>query len=179
MEYAHKLEQLQVGSYYKVAHAECDYLGVSYYIPVIPHKHSDSAFAINIEHYHVDGRFFIPDQVVRHFEITDGKTNHPIWMTDKYEVAAYRFKRLVFKRRKCIRLNTGLSFGLEHKAGHKRFINWYNSMIGKKCEGKRCPHYGVMMLDEGTHLRCPLHDLHADKETLLVIKHPTLHNEHL
>lgn len=176
MEYAHKINQVVLGKRYKVAHA----IVISsrdnkeYAIPIIPNLHKDEQFSVEHQHYHIDGRFKIPHEVITDYGIVDGKTNMVITVDDlthKYP-GQHQFQKVVFKTAKCIRIETGISpFGYFQES-NKVYENWYKQYIGSKCEGKRCPHLGATMIEGAKHLYCPLHDLHASKKTGKIVKHP-------
>ena len=85
---------------------------------------------------------------------------------------------LTIKRKKCIRLTTGIKppqrgtikhEGINHT---ERYYKWYESMVGKSCKGKICPHLGTTMQVVGDKLICPLHNLRGSlrEEVILNVK---------
>ena len=140
------------------------------YIPIIGHAHKDNEFGVNYVHYHIDGRFYVPLYFVK-----NGRTNNIVNTEDVREYSD-KFKGTVFKRRKLVRLETGINepdrlrFYKWHEKGKKDYNNWYDSMIGKECAKIGvCPHRGIKMIDMGDKFVCPLHNLHVDKNTNKVI----------
>jgi hypothetical protein len=174
---AHKINTLQVGKFYKVWHAECEWRGKTWLIPVNPNLHKDPQFGgISACHYHIDGRFFIPLQICQDLYIHNGYTNHAVFVPKVNEyigAAPLIFKQLVLRTSKCIRLTTGTKPPLMDYSLHpSKWYLWYQKQIGKSCAGKKCPHRGASMIDNGTHLVCPLHNLHGDRITEIIIEYP-------
>lgn len=180
MQYAHKTSKLVIGKYYLVAHAVLLFDGddKEYHVPVLPHLHSDPQFgkAGEFEHYHIDGRFIRSKHMDTWFDIDDdGKTNQVVYIQNEFPyLGNYIVKTVLFKKCKCKRLTTGVKppvkypFTIDHP-----YLKWYNGFIGKQCKGKKCPHFGTTMIDNGNGLLvCPMHDLHADGLTQKIIEHP-------
>lgn len=168
---AHEQETLTVGKYYQVACAELkeQSSGRLFEIPIIPLLHADPQLGVSEEHYHIDGRFGIPIYIQGRFTIKNGQTSTVIGIGSYHPIA---LQRIIYKKKRCIRINSGPHVFLDKfhalKAGNIptiRYWNWYETMIGKKCAGKKCPHRGAIMIDNGAELVCPLHRLHANKET--------------
>ncbi|MBD1385834.1 hypothetical protein IDJ75_11135 [Mucilaginibacter rigui] len=142
-----------------------------YYIPIIDHLHADVQFGFPDKHYHIDGRFEIDPRMRQHFRIVEGFTNCVIVPDEKNN---YTFKKITTRIVKCICPTTGLSFP-EHPNEKQQaklglYQVWYQSYLGKICEGKRCPHFGSEMIEINGRLVCPLHNLTADLETLKIIE---------
>lgn len=136
-------------------------------IPVFPHFHNDPQFSPAPKHYHHDGRFTYE----KSFELDNGRTNSAIFETQQVKTfffgETYTILDLIYIRKRCVRLSTGLDLtGLKPD---NDFDKWYNSMIGKSCAGKKCPHYGTPMIDHGDHLQCPMHNLIGSKEDEVII----------
>jgi hypothetical protein len=151
--------EVEVGKYYLVRCAKMKYGGTDNdagFVPVYGHSHKDMQFGLNVMHYHVDGRFM----PVNNGWLVDenGRTNL-ILMEGKDQKANLNYvDEIVIKRRKCRRLTTGINPPSFTKENHK-YIIWYNSMIGKSCKGRKCPHYGTLMKMVDGVLECPLHGL--------------------
>lgn len=167
MEYAHKVKQLEVGKYYLVAHAEMKnsmFDDIWDWIPVIPIIHKDS-FAPHIsDHYHLDMRFRINERIKYKYNIKDNKSAAPVIIDDSF---LYKAHRIVYKRKKCISLNTGLYLDNVHP--EHDFFKWAESMKGKSCKGRKCPHFGAMMNEIDGELVCPMHGLKGDILTEKII----------
>ncbi len=167
MEYAHKVSKLVKGKMYLVAHAHIINKISDHHwadIPVIPIPHKDEAFAPLVsEHYHLDMRFGMPTYVKHKYCIQDAKSNHPVLIEDWF---AYYVEKIIYLPKRCLRLNTGLN----PPQDAVKYNNWYKSMLGKSCAGKRCPHYGATMIEDNGKMYCPMHNLHADPLTLKVVE---------
>jgi len=153
-----------IGKYYMVPHAKLKHGNATSYVAIIGGKHKDQQFGTNKMHWHVDGRFrhkyydFKPNN--------DGKTNQVVWEEHhSYEPV----KEIVFRRKKCLRLTTGI----EPPNYAKKYFDWYRTMIGKSCAGKKCPHLGTTMHESGGELVCPLHDLRGCPTQEIIFPHPT------
>lgn len=134
------------------------------FIPIIGVEHNDPQLGFPMKHYHVDCRFIKKGPS---FEITkDGTTSAAITTTSKFPYI--QFVGIDLKRKKCVRLNTGLNLvgsGIIYE-------KFYRKYLGKSCMGKRCPHLGTTMHECDGVLRCPLHDLIGDLKTETIIPHP-------
>lgn len=169
MQKAEHVENLIIGKFYSVACAEMVNPNESVvYVPIIPILHRDPQFgtAGSFEHYHLDGRFISQD-VIATMILYEGRTNNIIAPKDIN--AYFRFKKVVRKRRKCVRLITGLNLNNSIPAPEK-WLKWYKTMIGKSCAGKKCPHYGTQMIETNGRLVCPLHNLEGSIETNKIIE---------
>jgi hypothetical protein len=77
----------------------------------------------------------------------------------------YSFIGIVNKELACVRLTTGLA--IPHSPTEKQrsriesYNKWYDSYLGKICEGRKCPHLGTEMLEKDSKLVRPLHNLTA------------------
>jgi hypothetical protein len=167
MEYAHKVSSLVIGKWYLVAHAEMrnSITGQIWdWIPVIPIIHKDS-FAPHVDdHYHLDLRFSINWAIKNKFNIKNNQTAVPVLINDSYQFKAHR---IVYKRKKCIRLDTGLYLDNVHP--EHSFFQWQSSMLGKSCKGRKCPHFGAIMSEINGKLVCPMHGLIGDIKTEIII----------
>lgn len=157
---------LRIGQVYEVPCAEIMLAedGRIYYIPVHDHYHADAQFGFPQKHYHIDGRFEMEPRMKHFFGLVDGHTSHVITTT------ADRFKLLgiVTLKRACTSLATGLVLPAD---GPKKdlYRDWYQGFVGQKCEGRKCPHFGMPMIELNGQLVCPMHNLKADLHTLCVI----------
>lgn len=133
------------------------------HVPIIGDKHKDPQFGVNFHHYHIDGRFFNENKAAR--VDRDGKTN--LILQADHEPNRNYVTEIVIKRKKCIRLTTGVNPPDASRDG--RYDNWYKSMVGKSCAGKKCPHLGAMMKEENGKLVCPLHGLKGCIEKEVII----------
>jgi hypothetical protein len=167
MEYAHKTSNLVVGKWYLVAHAEIknSITGQIWdWIPVIPIIHKD-AFAPHVDdHYHIDMRFNTNWAIKNKFNIKTNQTAVPILINDAYQFKAHR---IIYKRKKCISLQTGLYLDNVHP--EHDFFKWAESMKGKSCKGRKCPHFGAVMNEINGLLVCPMHGLIGDIKTEIII----------
>lgn len=160
---------LEIGKFYNVKCAEVKN-GFNHntfcYVPVIGEKHKDPQFGVDWVHYHIDGRFSTEKD---YYDVDSlGRTNRvlsavPIekWQSD------YVFK-IVVKRRKCRRLTTGLI----PPSHANKYWDWYKTMVGKSCAGKKCPHLGTAMVEIEGQLICPLHSLIGNLKTNKIIMRP-------
>lgn len=163
--------EYEVGKFYNVRCAKLLYGhgGFREFVPILGEVHKDIQIGVSWKHIHVDGRFNSS------FVNNVGLTNQ-ILQYDKIEGFESYFTEIVFKRRKCIRAMTGLCppnryerdiFG-NPKA--EKYYTWVDSMIGKSCKGKKCPHLGTEMLVRDGKLFCPLHNLVGNIEKEIIIK---------
>lgn len=143
--------------------------GREYKIPVFDHLHADPQFGFVYEHYHIDGRFEIHPRIAHEYNLANGYTASVI----KKDNSSPEFLRIGLEEVLCVRLETGLSFPCHPNERQQNnlalYKAWYSKYLGKSCAGKRCPHYGTEMLEQGGKLICPMHHLTADAKTLLVI----------
>lgn len=144
---------LEVGRYYMVPCARVVEKATDKflaYVPVIGKPHRDPQFGVAQEHYHIDGRFI---HLGNRFMLDDyGRTNKIISTQDEsFEFA----EQIVYMKKRCIRLTTGIN----PPPGAKSYYEWYDTMVGKSCKGKRCPHLGTLMHERNGELVCPLHNL--------------------
>ncbi len=163
---AHEQSVLELGKWYLVAHAIL-YKGQGTLVPVHPLHHKDVHFSIKVPHFHIDGRFRIPSGIRTSFFMTGGRTNNVI-MTEEQKDSGEFFPNvtIVYRRRKCIRLETGVR---PPKTKSGMYWDWYGEYVGKSCKGKMCPHLGTVMVERDGRLECPLHGLIANKETKRII----------
>lgn len=164
---------ITVGKYYHVRCAKMihDDKGKTFLVPIIGELHNDKQFGFVNKHYHIDGRFYVPAA----FSVdSNGRTNTVIVTEKPYN--ACRFVGIEIVKKKCIRLTTGINppsrgfkLGLYFEPG-KKYWDWYDSMIGKSCKGKKCPHLGHTMQEIDGVLVCPLHNLVGCIKTETIIK---------
>lgn len=157
--------EYEVGKYYKVVCMECRYLGKIIFVPIFDLLHKDPQFTHPYHHYHLDGRF-VGKKVQSQFSMKGGRTNCAVW-TDEPNNKGWIPIRKVIKTLKCKRNEAGLI--TNHLNKSSRYWKWYDSMIGKSCAGKKCPHLGTEMLERNGKLVCPLHNLVGDIKTELII----------
>ena len=163
---------VEVGKFYSVRCAKMTRYAndFTYYMPIIGIAHEDNAFAPALgKHFHVDGRFVgIEGQ---HIAFYEGFTNQvceferPFHKENPYKMFV---SEVVIRRRKCKRILTGIKppKGAYNKG---KYADWYNSMVGKSCAGKKCPHLGTVMHESDGKLICPLHNLHGCLKTEKII----------
>lgn len=156
--------KIEVGKFYNVPCAAIyrgngKFIG---YVPIIGEAHKDKQIGVDFSHYHIDGRFSSQND----YYTTDeyGKTNGVISLKPIGDVLAF-CKRIEIKKRKCKRLTTGIN----PPPSAKKYWDWYRTMVGKSCKGKKCPHLGVDMFEENGKLVCPLHKLIGDIKTEKII----------
>ncbi len=170
---------LQVGKFYKVRCAKIQvHSGGFEHVPVIGVIHQDKTFDFFENHVHIDGRFI---GCKGHFYVNgEGQTNRVLCVdrVDDFGIFSYRFIEFVVKRKKCFRLTTGINppnpenFDYHGERQWLKYWKWYQTMVGKSCAGKRCPHFGTVMHEQGGRLVCPLHNLTGDIETEVIISLP-------
>lgn len=162
--------ELSVGKYYTICYALIQriYSDTKMLIPVHPFLHADKQFSPAPAHYHIDGRFMSKDLSYRLGMSENKRTNTAVFM-NKNDGQPYDFKiflNIFYGRARCNTLFTGLDImDLGNHSLPRALNNWFRSMEGKSCAGKKCPHYGVNMIDRGTHLFCPMHNLVGCKTT--------------
>jgi hypothetical protein len=88
----------------------------------------------------------------------------------------YRFLGIYIKKVKCEPLTTGLDIPSDNLTERQKmklelYKEWYQTYLGKKCAGRKCPHFGTQMLERDGVLVCPMHHLTADRATLQIIEH--------
>lgn len=160
----------EVGKYYNVPCAElrnCNG-GLIEYVPIIGGLHKDIQFGVTFKHYHVDGRFVYGKRYIN--VDNDGKTNQIL--VPKQSVKNYDnyVSAVVIKKKMCKRLTTGI----DPPPKAKQYHQWYTSMIGKDCKGKKCPHLGTTMLEHNGKWICPLHNLFGDPKTETIVPIPNI-----
>lgn len=170
METVNETTQVVPGKFYLVQHAilepkpEFPNFKETLFIPVIGPEHNDKQFGFPHTHLHIDGRFCKRREYLPYGVDEKGETAGVI-LTKNSErsLQGHLFTGLVYKKLKCIRLTTGLPV---HRVSKNTEIGkWYESMEGKSCKGKKCPHLGVAMQEINGILICPLHSLKADIAT--------------
>ncbi len=161
--FAGENEFVEVGKYYNVKCAMMSNGRDYYYMPIIGEPHNDKQFGFTDKHYHIDGRF-VTEKERKKLSITiDGKTNAVCSLPPSNSY--YQVDRILIQKRKCKRLTTGINPPRKYerdfrgKMKAEEFWNWTETMIGKSCKGKKCPHLGTMMVEQNGMLVCPLHNL--------------------
>lgn len=157
---------LKVGKVYTVPHAILERLnGQVSKVPINPFKHKDPQFGADFYHYHIDGRFSMDSWARRHFAIERGLTNHAI-----HDTGYYVMKGIVHIDKRCIRLTTGTKPPLANWKGEiSKWAKWKETMVGKSCAGRKCPHLGTTMIEINGKLICHLHALEGDLQTEVII----------
>jgi hypothetical protein len=157
--------ELTIGGKYEVTCARLRWRedGRVYYVPVIDHLHADSQFGFSDQHYHIDGRFEMDARMRHYFRLADGYTSSVVLENG----TAYVLIDIVIRTLACTGNLTGLRLpnSDEHTALYQR---WYGTYVGRECKGRRCPHFGTEMIVQDGMLVCPMHNLTADPETLLI-----------
>lgn len=190
--FAHEESELKVGKYYSVVcavmkHRNPLYDKKEYLVPILPVEHKDAQFNVNTPHYHLDGRFRMPVLMRQAFEVKDGVTN--CFITHKKHesfIQHYQYSFLahgfVVMKKRCIRQVAGINppFKYRELPGGKWAIdpdkptlygNWYKSMMGKSCKGRKCPHLGATMALVNGKLVCPMHNLMGCPEEEVIVKY--------
>ena len=135
-------------------------------VPVIGEVHNDKAFGFVHKHIHIDGRFSGKQEEKYFFVDEEGKTNHVLTFSESY--VSFFIDRFEERIKLCKRLTTGIK-PLKDESKSILFYKWVETMKGKSCEGKKCPHLGTKMFEEDGVLVCPLHNLISDKEQKKII----------
>ena len=158
------LSNLEIGKFYNVRCAEVQrhFNKKSVLVPIIGDSHIDAQFNITFEHFHIDGRFTARNSFYNVDSL--GRTNKII-QVDKSDRWFDCVSKIVIAKKKCLRLTTGIN----PPRDSFKYNLWYDSMVGKKCEGKKCPHLGTEMLEVDGKLVCPLHNLKVSLTTKLVV----------
>ncbi len=170
--------ELEVGRFYNVRCAAMrrnysdKFIGL---IPVIGEKHQDASFGAAYSHYHIDARFISKSDHMYYAIDLDGKTN-AILIAGKDDDKRHDYvSEIIIQKRKCKRLTTGIKppeIGDKFMDGRQKAVayhEWYKSMTGKSCKGKKCPHLGHTMHERDGYLVCPLHDLIGDIDEEIII----------
>jgi hypothetical protein len=147
--------ELIVGKFYNVRCAEVknNFNHKTFaFVPVIGEKHKDPQFGFDLAHFHIDGRFSTEKDIYPVDAL--GRTNS-VLAFEKDSSRMHYIYQIVIKKRKCRRLTTGIKPPPQSETYNK----WYDSMVGKSCKGKKCPHLGTKMREENGQLICPIHNL--------------------
>lgn len=169
MQKIENVDALQVGKYYLVPVAILKYPnGVIDEVPIINILHKDKQFGkVGSEpHYHIDGRFRIKGY--GNYNLINGHTNVVIGPSHSI-YNSYILQRVEVKKKKCIRILTGLQIA-NRVTPPKTWAKWSDTMVGKSCKGKKCPHFGAKMIETDGKYICPLHNLVGDIATQKIIK---------
>jgi len=161
----------KVGRYYYVKCARIihKHNGETDLIPIIGEAHKDPQFSGPAIHYHVDGRF-ITGKTPHFYVDKEGRTNQIVFLNEIW--AGHTVQNIEFVPKKCIRLSTGIK-PPERRGHHHSYHIWYDTMIGKSCAGKKCPHMGTTMHCRDGKWECPLHHLIGDPATEKIIDYDT------
>lgn len=166
--FAHEQSLLVPGQKYRVAHAVLNNTDADgeWLIPVFPHWHMDKQF-VQLHHFHIDGRWPMNSALRSAFEIENGRSNKAVF--EKQGDSYVRFHPTGETRYKTLTYNgkngTGFNFPSEMP---RSFTEFYASMVGKKINCKKCPHYGTIMQEkEGGYLVCPMHNLVAKNNKII------------
>jgi len=162
---AHETSNLQVGKMYSVAHVKVKIrdFDIELEVPINPKLHNDKIdFDFDDDHYHVDGRFIKDNtKLAYRYWIDNGKTNTVVLK----HTPIYKVSEVFYKTKKCLRLTTGIK-GDESQKVYATFVKKYT---GRKCKGRKCPHWGVIMNNIDGVLVCPMHGLKGSLDTLKII----------
>jgi len=165
------MTDLKVGEFYNVTCAEImmdD--GRNYLLPIFDNLHADKQFGFRHEHYHIDGRFEMHPRMKHEFNLQSGHTASVILPQGGKH---YLFIGIVSQELKCERITTGLAIPKSpnemQRTRIESYNKWYESYIGKICEGRKCPHLGTNMIEIDGMLVCPLHNLTAKLSDLQII----------
>lgn len=178
---AHKQSELVVGKIYSVCHARLLFrrrTTTKRLIPILPLLHKDTQFGADFMHYHIDARFHISNFLKEWFRIENGITNTAIihHIEEYKKIVTYEVLGLTYINKKCIGLQTGVNPPIRKKysGGLSLWAVWYESMIGKSCAGRKCPHLGTTMMKQGDRLVCPMHNLIGSVKKEVIIRHPKI-----
>ena len=151
----------EVGKFYNVRCAKLVNGSHHFFVPIIGIEHCDPQFGKfgQYMHFHRDGRFMKNDTI-------HGYSNDVVISSEEYD--GYSMHGIHIKLRKCLRLTTGL---LPPEAPKNVYSVWYETMIGKSCAGKKCPHLGTTMMEQDGRLVCPLHSLQGSLETNKIVEY--------
>lgn len=159
-------------------------------VPVINNYHEDPELGPNVGwHYHFDMRFFTPKGRLNYMRYMPGPFSPIPFKEGRTNLAAgHRTidgqwamvdKELIYKKRKCIRLITGVEPGykkLVERHGHLPLyynsVKWRLKFDGMKAHNMRCPHQGFDLSQcpvKNGVIECPLHGLKFRKKTMTVI----------
>ncbi|MEA5402661.1 hypothetical protein VB776_07035 [Arcicella sp. DC2W] len=165
--------QLTVGKSYPI---RCAKMKDGAIIPLIGKRHADPELGVVGEHYHIDGRFFLPKSVTEKYQIDDEGRTNVILCADELDIDWNCIVELLVKQKKCVRLTTGVNPPSReatsiwsHLKGLK-YYKWYDKFLGKEVKENICPHLGTKMIEQDGVLVCPLHNLKACKKSKLIIK---------
>jgi hypothetical protein len=168
--------EVEVGKFYLVKCAIMSDGKREFLMPVFGEVHNDKQFGFPHKHIHADGRFAGTKEMNEVYMDDEGKTNHVL--TFPGSSSPFTVQGFVNKVRKCKRLTTGIKPPRRHRNAfgdpmQSPFNDWVDSMKGKSCKGKKCPHLGTKMFEENGILVCPLHNLISDEkhETIIGVKY--------
>lgn len=162
------IKNVEVGKYYLVPCLWVSKIKSQFheFVPVIPFLHSDPQFGTENakkKHFHFDCRF-LNSEVRLYFDVFNNRTMRVLTIDILESVVLHHVLM------QCVSTETGLESNLT--AGRlmpEQTKTWYKSQIGKSCAGKKCPHYGVEMLENGDFLECPLHGLIGSQKSNKII----------
>ena len=156
-------ENVIIGKMYDVKCAKMSNGRNSYFVPIIGEAHNDNQFGFVDKHHHIDGRFATKRNIDQ------------LWINDFGETATvcsykpsnayYTIESIVVRKMKCRKTTTGLNVPNRDKLDFwgqpkaEKFWEWSDTMMGKSCKGKKCPHLGTMMVEQNGMLVCTLHNL--------------------
>ncbi len=166
---ADEVSEMLVGRFYQVAHVRIQNIDSCRPIeelPVIPILHDDDkVFGIHVgKHYHIDGRF-VPQTsaITKEWQLKNGQS----WVV--IDERHHKISEVFYKKLKCVRL----SAGIPPVYFNGSILGWRDSMAGKSCKGRKCPHFGTTMNEVGGRLVCPMHGLVGDIEKEIIIMQTT------
>lgn len=159
---------VKVGRTYLVM---CGVFPVGWHIPIIPFLHSDSELGVGFDHYHVDGRFYNKGLLRSQNHVDVNRVGRTLQIIQAPDTDTWRGLRgLEIVELKCLRTASGIPLEKYDQWYSEIYNNWTKKYEGKKCHGRKCPHYGARMHErKGGVLECPLHGLFADKKTERII----------
>ncbi|MEE6129146.1 hypothetical protein V2E39_17225 [Chryseobacterium arthrosphaerae] len=158
---------VEVGQYYLVKCAIMSNGKREYFLPVIGEIHNDKQFGFPHKHIHIDGRFCGETEKREIIIDAEGKTNQICTFPESR--SEFTVKGFVNRKRKCKRLTTGIKPPRRSRFYDSPFYKWVESMKGKSCRGKKCPHLGTKMFEEDGILVCPLHNLISDENHDIIV----------
>ncbi|WP_133300185.1 hypothetical protein [Mucilaginibacter terrenus] len=109
-------------------------------------------------------------RMLHHFSLRHGRTSAVIPVKGQ---TSYKLIGICKKQLRCTGHATGLIVpdppNEKQKPKVDMYRRWYDSFVGKRCTGRKCPHLGTAMLESNGILVCPLHNLVADVESLCIV----------
>lgn len=138
--------------------------GVMMWMPVVPFAHEDHFPSLGWipKHYHYDTRFMSAKELdwCSADDYRTGSVSRPLLGEWGHNTPVEKVML-----RKC---RTAIAGGMPLPMG--QLTQFEQSHYGKSCKGKKCPHWGMPMVERANGvLECPLHGLFGDAATERII----------